>query len=145
MIFTFGNCKIDIDVEKTRAFYETYAYSCTCDACRNFVKYAGNCPDTLRDWFAALGLDVAKPGEVYGLGEPENGRLPYGGWWHLCGTVLATDYRTEETGEGYNAILYDAYPVTEEWGVTFHDQCHGVPAGFPEPRIQMEVTASVPV
>ncbi len=144
MIFTFGNCTIDVDVEKTKAFYETYTYSCTCDACRNFINYAESSPDALRAWFADLGLDIGKPGEVYDLWKTENGRRMYGGWWHLCGTVLTTDYRTEDSGEGYGMILYDAYPVTAEFRVTFHDKCHCVPEGFPNPRIQMEVTAYVP-
>lgn len=41
MIFKFGQYKVDIDVEKTKNFYENaepVSKSCSCDGCLNFEK-----------------------------------------------------------------------------------------------------------
>ncbi len=149
MIFELGNYIIDVDVEKTREYYvnpETAPRPCTCTGCRNFREYAKNCPDTLRDFTVSLGIDIEKPYEVYGINETGDGKLLYGGWWHLCGTVIKTDYRIGALDDGTSAILYDAYRVTEDFSVTFSDEMLApMPRDFPTPRFTMEITATLPM
>ena len=48
MIFEFGPCRIDVDVERTRRWYETaptLSRCCDCDGCVNYERAA----DRLRE------------------------------------------------------------------------------------------------
>ncbi len=149
MIFEFGNYIIDVDVGKTREYYEnphTAQRMCTCAGCRNFAEYAKICTDALRNFMASLGLDIEKPYEVYSINETDDGRLLYGGWWHLVGRVVRTDYRIAALSDGMKAILYDAYCVTEDFKVTFAEGIPSpMPPDFPTPHFTMEITATVPI
>ncbi len=141
MIFTFGKPKIDVDIAKTREFYErptTPCGFCGCADCRNFEEYAKTAPAELREWFRALGLNICNPGEVYSLFEEKDGLLMYGGWWHLCGEIIETN-RLGKQSEN------DGYDVTENFKVSFHDKCNCVPHDFPKPVIQMEIEAFIPI
>ncbi len=63
MIFTFGQYKIDVDVEKTKEFYsnaKTVSTGCSCDGCLNFEKAVGKLPKEVRTFFADLGIDMTK-------------------------------------------------------------------------------------
>ena len=63
MIFQFGEYKIDVDVEKTRQFYDrakTVSEECQCDGCLNFERAVDKLPQNIRDFFSALGVDMKK-------------------------------------------------------------------------------------
>ena len=63
MIFQFGEYKIDVDVEKTRQFYDrakTVSEGCQCDGCLNFERAVDKLPQNIRDFFSALGVDIKK-------------------------------------------------------------------------------------
>ena len=49
MIFEFGTFKVDVDVERTRRFYETVddQLGCECAGCRNFRKAYPLLPDAV--------------------------------------------------------------------------------------------------
>ena len=141
MIFEFGKYIIDVDVEKTREFYRYYTYGCTCDGCKNFRKYAEICPDALKKWFEMLGLEIGKPSEVFYINEEDENKLFYGGWWHLCGKVINTDRHTEILENGTKAIVSEGYYVTENFNVSFHNECNCVPWNFPKPCIQIDISA----
>ena len=68
MIFQFGEYKIDVDVEKTRQFYDrakTVSEGCQCDGCLNFERAVDKLPQNIRDFFSALGVDMKKICECY--------------------------------------------------------------------------------
>ena len=47
MIFTLGPYTLDVDVEKTKRYYDTaksVGEECTCDGCQNFEKAVGTLP-----------------------------------------------------------------------------------------------------
>ena len=51
MLFEFGPYKADIDVYKTKLFYEKHglaAGGCDCDGCRNFARAAETLPQPVR-------------------------------------------------------------------------------------------------
>ncbi len=66
MIFEFGRYKVDVDVEKTKHFYEnaqTVSKGCSCDGCQNFEQAAVILPQSVRRFFTNLGVDVRKVSE----------------------------------------------------------------------------------
>ena len=92
MIFQFGECKIDVDVEKTRQFYDrakTVSEGCQCDGCLNFERAVDKLPQNIRDFFSALGVDMKKICECYVYCAKDENTLYYGGFCHICGTLLS--------------------------------------------------------
>ena len=92
MIFQFGEYKIDVDVEKTRQFYDrakTVSEGCQCDGCLNFERAVDKLPLNIRDFFSALGVDMKKICECYVYCAKDENTLYYGGFCHICGTLLS--------------------------------------------------------
>lgn len=70
LIFQFGEYKIDVDVEKTRQFYDrakTVSEGCQCDGCLNFGRAVDKLPQNIRDFFSALGVDMKKSANVMSI------------------------------------------------------------------------------
>lgn len=70
MIFQFGEYKIDVDVEKTKQFYnraKTVSEECQCDGCLNFERAVDKLPQNIRDFFSALGVDMKKSANVMSI------------------------------------------------------------------------------
>ena len=91
MVFEFGSYKADIDVEKTRHFYknaESVSKRCSCDGCTNFEEAVAVLPQSVIKFFADLGIDMRKVCECYVNITNDNGTLLYGGFYHVCGTLL---------------------------------------------------------
>ena len=107
MLFHLADAIIDVDVERTRAFYArpdvpTTSRGCSCTGCQNFDKAILTVPDTVTAFLASLGIDPRKPAETYsvkGVGEREaDGTVWYQGWYHVCGTVEKwPDFEQTET------------------------------------------------
>ena len=86
MIFQFGEYKIDVDVEKTRQFYDrakTVSEGCQCDGCLNFERAVDKLPQNIRDFFSALGVDMKKICECYVYCAKDENTLYYGALPHL--------------------------------------------------------------
>lgn len=87
MIFQFGEYKIDVDVEKTRQFYDrakTVSEECQCDGCLNFERAVDELSQNIRDFFSALGVDMKKICECYVYCAKDENTLYYGGFCHIC-------------------------------------------------------------
>ena len=95
MIFHLTNFILDVDVERTRAFYRhpevpTTSEGCTCEDCQNFDKAILTVPATVTEFLQSLGIDPQKPIEAFSVtGEHEpDGTILYNGWYHVCGKVI---------------------------------------------------------
>lgn len=137
MIFKLGNITLDIDVEKTAEFHaglQTVAESCGCAGCRNYDMACGSFPVAVREFFSMLGMDIEKATEIITwYVEDEEGKMYYGGFYHLCGKIIKGDECWKDNGE-----------------LNLHEICEGYSAGFtteislpeenlPYPALQMEV------
>ena len=142
MIFTFGNTVLDVDVEKTRDYYEsalarTPGKKCSCAGCQNFDSAILRAPEAVQVFLRSLGIDPQKPCEVFGLaGEPEgDGTYLYGGWYHAVGSVVK--------GEDSPEKLYK--PAKDfDFTVGFSDNREKmgyVTKGFPTPVLELSVSA----
>ena len=63
MLFEIGQYRLDIDVPKTRQFYETadvVSKSCSCDGCLNFERAVSKLPPVIISFFTNLGVDMRK-------------------------------------------------------------------------------------
>lgn len=154
MIFQFGKFRVDIDVERTREFYkklENLSEGCNCTDCRNYEKAMEYVPDKVVHFFDAIGINIKKPAEVYtNITNPDN-TVFYGGFYHLCGELLAGDsaWVGESSKEEQDLTVShweqaNTYPVTRDFYVSFQKECALVEEGFPAPVLQLEIAANIP-
>ncbi len=143
MHFTFEDYQIEVDIERTRAFYESEASiptskQCTCDGCQNYDKAILTASSSILTFLRSLGIDPCKPGEVYLLtGEREpDGRYRYEGWYHVVGTIIQ-----KGTSKGYEPD--SDYNFT----VFFEDDCKRmgwIEPGFPTPILEFSIHTILP-
>ena len=148
MIFEFGSYKIDVDVDKTKQFYKTVPFvseGCSCSGCRNYEKAVQGLPVLVIELFASLGIDMRCVCEAYVNCVNPDGTLFYGGFYHLCGTLLSgksawvpTSPTSSHRGEDMT------FPATENFRVSFQEECHLLERDFPLPALQLELSANIP-
>ncbi len=133
-----------MDVDRTRAFYQTALridQQCHCDGCRNYVRAVDTLPEAVLAFFSSLGIDPKKTPEVYVNDPDHNGQLLYGGFYHLCGTILSKPRTPADSG---NQNYAPEFRITPEFCVSFHNGGSLLEDGFPEPSFQMEIDAVIP-
>lgn len=153
MKFQFGEYSLDIDVYKTRVFYkklENVSAGCNCYGCRNFEKAMDVLSDEIKHFFHSIGVDMKKPAEVYVNMVNPDGSVLYGGFYHLCGTILnGTSAWVEVNTDSENSMVFHwehskTYPVSKDFFISFQEDCSLVEDGFPTPVLQMEIEANIP-
>ena len=148
MRLTFGSYEIDVDAAKTRAFYaaaQTVSEACGCDGCRNFEQAAASLPAEVGAFCEALGVDLRKVCECYVNTVNPDGTLLYGGFCHICGTLLRGESAWQRQSDTEAIWAEDiAFPVTEAFRVSFQKEVLLLEPGFPKPVIQLEFSAGIP-
>lgn len=150
MIFEFGEYKLDIDVDRTHRFYETYetvddSLGCNCAGCRNFRIVYSSIPDTVQGFFRQLGVDIGKPTELTAYNSSDGNLTFYDGFYHICGTILAGKDPWLQVGEGVYQLNEEyTLNLTNDFLVFFTEKCALVDPDFPTPVIQMEVRCNLP-
>ena len=158
MIISFSEYTFDIDVERTRAFYNRadvlpMGEDCGCIGCRNFDKAIMTVPRAVLDFLYSLGIEPRKPTEIYnvtGMLE-DDGKIWYNGWYHICGTVVKSPetvkYGVNEKGnptveygwdKGYRPSPGFPFAILPVKDNAFQRD------GFPQPIIQLEIDTHLP-
>ncbi len=153
MIFRFGNYTLDVDVERTRAFYargdvKTTSQQCTCAGCQNYDKAILKMPAAVTDFLESLGLDPRKPAEAFDVmgGLAEDGKVLYNGFYHLCGVRLQGEDAWVKTAKDMKHLDGDRmYAVDGDFKVSFEEEVCLLHEAFPTPVLQMEFDARLPV
>ena len=146
MIFEFGKYKLDIDVDRTRQFYQNEDYEfCTCAGCRNFAKAYPFLPDAVQGFFRQLGVDIGKPAEITAYVSRDGNMTFYDGFYHICGSILdgrepfiQIDERHFQLDERMTIKL------TPDHFIYFTSKCGLVEKDFPTPVIQLEIQGNIP-
>ena len=148
MIFTFGNYAVDIDVEKTKRIYKKLpliSQGCNCDGCQNFENAVDVLPQEVRSFFDNLGIDLKRIVECYVNCKNEDGTLFYGGFCHVCGTLIQGKSAWVNTSETHS--YYDpkfAYHINDSFCVSFQEECFLIEEQFENPMLQIEFEATIP-
>lgn len=148
MIFDIGQYRLDIDVVKTKHFYKNahvVSKSCSCDGCLNFEKAVSTLPASVITFFANLGIDMKKVCECYVNCTNDDGNLLYGGFYHVCGTLLEGKSVWKKINE--NISRWDsksAFSISPDFCVSFQEDIALLEKEFPLPVIQMEFSAKIP-
>jgi hypothetical protein len=153
MIFRFSDYVLDIDVDRTRAFYaredvKTTSEKCSCAGCQNFDKAILEAPAAVLTFLESLGIDPRKPAEAFDVmgGLDENGQVLYNGFYHICGVRLQGGDAWVETAKDMKHLDGDRmYAVAPAFKVSFEEQVLLLHEAFPTPVLQMEFDARLPV
>ena len=146
MIFHLGNNPVDLDTEKTKRIYRdlpAVTQVCDCDGCRNFERAADLLPSEVHTFFGTMGVDPKKITECYVYRKNEDGSLLYGGFYHVCGTLLEdTSERAGVESDSRGSDLF--YRLNDAFRVSFHKECLMVEPQFEAPTLQVEIEATLP-
>lgn len=140
--FVFGPYRLLVDVETTRAYYSAHPLpwvTCGCAGCRNFAQAVKLLPAEAKGFFAALGLDPEKPGEVTHLEEAGDAAAHHADcWYHLCGSIRAG-------GPWKVGLPPEAWvDIGKGFSVAFSRKCALLPEDFPRPCFQMDIDCRLP-
>lgn len=147
MVFNFEKYVIDIDTEKTEAYYRTEnRITCDCLGCRNFDRVATELPPEVLAFFEKLGVDPVKP-EVLSIDyAPSKETMAYSGFYYLCGVVIRGENPWKQVGDGCFQ-LDDQYtlPIGRDFFVWFAAPRHGIlDPDFPKPVMEMSFSCIFP-
>lgn len=149
MLFEIGQYRIDVDIVKTKQFYKNadiISRSCTCDGCLNFEKAVDALPPSIIAFFADLGIDMRKACECYVNCTNEDGSLLYGGFYHICGTLLEGESAWKKIN-GNTFYCWDnkaVFCVSPDFHVSFQKDVALLEKDFPLPVIQLDFFARIP-
>lgn len=148
MIIEFGQYKVDVDIQKTKEFYkkaELVSKGCSCDGCLNFEKAVGVFPQSVTMFFTNLGIDLRKVCECYVNCTNKDGTLLYGGFYHVCGTLLNGKSAWKKINDRTSYWEENAtFAVSLDFHISFQEDIALLEADFPLPVIQLEFSANIP-
>ena len=149
MIFDFGNFRVDIDVESTKAFYSKYGKTvledCGCVNCRNYYEVILKASDKVKSFFNSIGIDPQKSPEATWWHTNENGIAYYSIIFHVVGTIIQSVDIYKPIGDnGYQLINENLYEIDKDFKVGFTSNVVLVEKDFPNPCIQLEIEAYLP-
>ncbi len=140
MLFQLGDYQLDIDIERTRAFYqaaEVITDGCVCDGCSNYLLAADGFPQSVKEFFTMLGIDIRKAAEIITWCSEDGGKsLFYGGFYHICGRIVNHVDCWEENGARNDTM----YPIAAGYAVGFTESVSLLEKDFPIPALQMEIS-----
>ena len=158
MIFRFGNYTLDVDVERTRAFYErddvkTTSEQCVCQGCQNYDGAILTASATVLDFLRSMGIDPRKPAEVFNVTgmQEADGTIWYNGWFHVCGTLVESPETVNETmhENGSRSLSYRwelGYRPDPDYPFVLLPtrEISLLPEGFPAPALELEMDTRLP-
>ena len=148
MNFSFSKFTIDIDVEKTQAYYKSANFvsaDCSCSGCRNYEHAIDLLPKEVISFFSQLGIEMKKAREVYVNYTNADDTVFYGGFYHICGSIVEGESAwVSNTPNSKHWVDEKAYYITNYFMVSVKDDCDLLEDSFPLPAIQLELSVNMP-
>ncbi|MBL4937850.1 hypothetical protein JK636_19260 [Clostridium sp. YIM B02515] len=151
MRITLGEYIFDISTDENEKYYKNERYvseGCECDGCRNYELAVEQVSYEIREMFKRFSIDIKKPAEVY-VNYSQNNILCYGGFYHLCGTIIKRESPWEIISETKNSAVSHLNENRMIWleksfRIAFQEGCALLNENSPLPCIQMEIAAYLP-
>ena len=146
MIFEIGNYRLDVDVNRTRTYYDAASsISCDCPGCRNFLAAIHLIPKDVHHFFHQLGVSIEKAPDMTAYHSADGMRTYYNGWYHICGTILEGRDPWIKTGEtSYQLDPTCKVPLTDGLSVFFSSHVNLLDPAFPQPAFTVEFEGNIP-
>jgi hypothetical protein len=151
MVINFRQHIVDIELNKTRKFYankSSLSEGCSCNSCKNFEKAITKISDEVKAFFEKLGVDIAKPIEMY-ANYSENNQVNYGGFYYICGIIKNGASPWELISKDSDSTLLHLntnkmQDINKDFSFGFQNECSVSCENFPGPFFQMEVVLNLP-
>ena len=115
MIIQKQDCKMDIDVEKTKEYYKTHSL-CDCPSCRNYYAQVKDRFPLLDKFLLELGVSIDRPDEM-GCVELQNEIQYLFASYTVCGKILELDKYKIDLNDGglfLNIVIGDYFVPNEQ-------------------------------
>jgi hypothetical protein len=142
----YGPWEIEVDVDRTKEFYDKYhliTEDCECIYCANYVLACDNFPQDIKGLFGSLGIDPRKEGEISQYTENNDGTHLYGAFYHIVGRIIRGPELWVPTQKG-SEVSSPNFAELKNIGAGFTQDLSLVPEEFPLPAIQFEIEIDVP-
>ena len=147
MIFEFLGYVLDIDVDKTRAYYDATPFDrlSPCDGFRNYEKAMDLMPQWVISFFAQLGIEAKKPCEVFARHTNMDNSVACDGWYHVCGKMISGESAIVSVNPEVAYLdVEKTFAVADDFRAYFQEKCYFLPEDFPLPALQLEIIANIP-
>ena len=133
MLIKAGNYLIDVDLAATKGYYSSdMVNDCSCYGCENFRACAPHFDARIKDFFISVGIeDMGYIAEIIPYNTEPDGRVFYGGFYHICGNIIE---RPE---------AYEPFEITDDFGIWFDEDCARLSEDFPRPALQIEISTKI--
>lgn len=132
-----NNWLVEIDVAKTRAFYERGIDVCTCLDCQNFVAACQRLEQPVAHFFQQLGIQVTMPAHLSQFSTAHPMKKLYIGHYHLVGNLLEGERSNTSNWNPTNTM------AIQNFIVGFSDEVTFVSENVPEPVLQLDFEADI--
>lgn len=129
---------LEVDIDKTREFYNKGINVCSCLDCKNFVVACKHLNPSIANLFNELGINPAMPAHLSQFPTEDTLEKLYIGIYHLIGKVLEGELSTSSNWNETNTI------EIKNFIIGFSDDLEFVPGGFPNPVLQIDFEAKIP-
>ncbi|MHA6252528.1 hypothetical protein [Oceanobacillus sp. CAU 1775] len=133
-----ANWLLEVDVEKTREFYDKGIDVCDCLDCKNYVEACKQLDASLTFLFNELGINPSMPAHLSQFPTEEQMTKLYIGNYHLVGNLLAGEWSTSSDWNESNTIK------RENFTFGFSRELEFVPEDYPRPVLQLDFEAAIP-
>ncbi len=127
MIIQKQDCKMDVDIEKTKEYYQSHSL-CSCPCCRNFYAQAEKVLSRLSEFLSELGVDISRPEEM-GSDTVEDKVDYFFVAYTVIGKILEHDKYEIDIQEGdlfLNIVIGDHYIPNEQKSDYFVVTVYGI-------------------
>ncbi len=130
------NWVLEVDVNKTKEFYNKDIELCDCVYCENYMEACKQMDPCLLKVLKTLEINPSKPSHLSEYGEVEDFRL-YMGCYHIVGNLVEGEYCTDSDWNGTNTAKIGNFTLGFNKEFTFvHDE-------FPSPVLQLDFEAKI--
>lgn len=129
---------IEIDIDRTREFYNKDMEFCNCLYCKNYLDATKFFKPTVNDVFEKFGINPVKPAHLSQFPSEIKSRHLYLGHYYFVGRVLEGELCSNSNYTRLNTI------EIENFIYGFSEELEFLPEGLPDPVLQISFEANIP-
>ncbi|WP_068672132.1 hypothetical protein [Oceanobacillus sp. Castelsardo] len=132
------NWSLEVDLGKTKEFYEKDIELCNCLYCKNYMEAVKHIDPSIIEVFTTLGINPSKPSHLSEFGEIEDGLRLYIGGYHIVGRLVEGAYCTDSNWNDTNTARINNFTFGFKKEVSF------IQDELPRPVLQLDFEARIP-
>ena len=142
-----GDYILQVDREKTLAFYENYKNVCNCASCVHYRKLLKHIPKEALDLYETLGVIPGRECEIveYGPDEKNEKLHYYEAVSGVVGTIIKLPNTTETIVSNKEQFVVEKMPKLNEVEYEFSEWFDFIPKEFPAPKFAVQLFFNLPV